>query len=472
MPGASGVLTGVSLDSRRIRPGDLYVGLPGAATHGARFAAVAVAAGAIAVLTDAAGGALAADAGVPVAIVEDPRVAMARIAADVYGRPAERTHLFGVTGTNGKTSTVFLLDAALTAVGLRVATIGTIGFRLGGAPLDAPRSTITTPEAPDLQALLSVMVEGGADAVTMEVSSHALALHRVDGMVFDVAAFTMLGHDHLEFHHTLEAYFEAKARLFTGGRCRVAVINTADPWGRTLADRVRSEGVSDLVTTLGPDADYRVLHAEPRPSGGSRVVLAHPGGELDFTTSMLGDFNVANAVTALAMVGARGGDLALAASGLAEAHVPGRMQRVDLGAEAPHVVVDFAHTPQAVQAALAALPATGRHLAVLGAGEIATPPSGGRWDALPPRARTWWWSPTTIRVARTLRRSGPRCSPGPVRFPASRSLTAAIADRRSPRRCDAAVPVTGSPSWARDTSLARRSQASSPPSTMSRWFAT
>ncbi|HRL48792.1 MAG TPA: UDP-N-acetylmuramoyl-L-alanyl-D-glutamate--2,6-diaminopimelate ligase [Propioniciclava sp.] len=368
VPGASGVLTGVSLDSRRIRPGDLYVGLPGAATHGARFAAVAVAAGAIAVLTDAAGGALAADAGVPVAIVEDPRVAMARIAADVYGRPAERTHLFGVTGTNGKTSTVFLLDAALTAVGLRVATIGTIGFRLGGAPLDAPRSTITTPEAPDLQALLSVMVEGGADAVTMEVSSHALALHRVDGMVFDVAAFTMLGHDHLEFHHTLEAYFEAKARLFTGGRCRVAVINTADPWGRTLADRVRSEGVSDLVTTLGPDADYRVLHAEPRPSGGSRVVLAHPGGELDFTTSMLGDFNVANAVTALAMVGARGGDLALAASGLAEAHVPGRMQRVDLGAEAPHVVVDFAHTPQAVQAALAALPATGRHLAVLGAG--------------------------------------------------------------------------------------------------------
>jgi UDP-N-acetylmuramoyl-L-alanyl-D-glutamate--2,6-diaminopimelate ligase len=320
-----------------------------------------VAAGAIAVLTDAAGGALAADAGVPVAIVEDPRVAMARIAADVYGRPAERTHLFGVTGTNGKTSTVFLLDAALTAVGLRVATIGTIGFRLGGAPLDAPRSTITTPESPDLQALLSVMVEGGADAVAMEVSSHALALHRVDGMVFDVAAFTMLGHDHLEFHHTLEAYFEAKARLFTGGRCRVAVINTADPWGRTLADRVRSEGVSDLVTTWVPTpttgCSMRSL-ARAADRGWCwptrrRTRLHHVhAGRLQRGQRRHGAGHGRRA---------RRRSSPWPASGLAEAHVPGRMQRVDLGAEAPHVVVDFAHTPQAVQAALAALPATGRH---------------------------------------------------------------------------------------------------------------
>ncbi len=368
IPGAPGLVTGVSLDSRRIRPGDLYVGLPGAVTHGARFAEAAAAAGAVAILTDEAGRPDATSAGIPVVVVADPRVTMAQIAADLYGRPAERTRLYGVTGTNGKTSTVFLLDAALTALGHRVATIGTIGFRVGGEPLATSRSTITTPESPDLQALLGVMVERGADAVAMEVSSHALALHRVDGMVFDVAAFTMLGHDHLEFHHTIEAYFEAKARLFTGGRCRVAVINTADHWGRILADRVKDEGISTLVTTLGPDADYRVVHAEPLATGGFRVLMAHPGGELEFTTSMLGDFNVANAVTALAMVGADGGDVAVAASGVALAHVPGRMQRVDLGPDAPHVVVDFAHTPQAVHSALTALPTTGRHIAVLGAG--------------------------------------------------------------------------------------------------------
>ncbi len=377
VPGASGVLRGVTLDSRRVRPGDLYVGLPGAATHGARFARDAVAAGAAAVLTDAEGAELARDAGVPVAVVADPRAEMAEVSAAVYGRPGDGVELFGVTGTNGKTSTVFLLEAALAALGRHVATIGTIGYRVGGVPVETSRSTITTPESPDLQALLGVLVERGADTIAMEVSSHALALHRVDGMTFDAAAFTMLGQDHLEFHHTMEEYFAAKARLFTGGRTRAAVINTSDPWGRRLADMVRAEGRSRLVTTLGEGADYRVRWSEPLPAGGSRVLLEHPGGEVEFTLSMLGEFNVANAVTALALVGAVGGDVALAAAGLAEAQVPGRMQRVDLGEGRPHVVVDFAHTPQAVTAALAALPSTGRHLAVLGAGGDRDPSKRG-----------------------------------------------------------------------------------------------
>lgn len=368
LPGASGVITGVTLDSRRVRPGDLYAGLPGSRAHGAGFAADAARAGALALLTDAEGAALAVGSGLPVVLAADPRAELASIAARVYGRPGDRLDLYGVTGTNGKTSTVFLLEAALAALGRDVATIGTIGFRLGGRLLDTERSTITTPESPDLQALLARMADEGADTVAMEVSSHALALHRVDGLRFGAAAFTMFGQDHLEFHHTLEDYFAAKARLFLDGRAEAAVVNTADPWGARLASLVRADGRARLVTTLAADAHYRVLEAHPRADGGWRVVLSYPGGWTTFSLSMLGEFNVSNAVTALAMVGARGLDVDAAAAGLAPAQVPGRMQRVELGPGAPHVVVDFAHTPQAVASALAALPATGRRIAVLGAG--------------------------------------------------------------------------------------------------------
>ena len=376
LPGASGVLTGVAFDSRSVAPGDLYVGLPGARAHGASFAAQAAAAGALAVLTDAAGAALAEPAGLPVLTVDDPRAAMAPLAADVYGRPGEALDLFAVTGTNGKTSTVFLLEAALAALGRTVATIGTIGFRVAGRPLEVARTTVTTPEAPDLQALLAVLRERGADTVAMEVSSHALALHRADALTFDAAGFTMLGQDHLEFHHTLEEYFAAKARLFVDGRTRAAVVNTDDPWGRRLAALARADGTR-VVTTLADDADLRVVAAEPLADGGSRVRLAHPGGETVFDLSMLGDFNVANAVTALGLVHAAGLDVDAAAAGLAAAQVPGRMQRVDLGPDAPHAVVDFAHTPQAVAAALAALPRTGRRIAVLGAGGDRDPSKRG-----------------------------------------------------------------------------------------------
>lgn len=368
LPGASGVVTGVTHDSRRVSPGDLYVGLPGALTHGARFAADAAAAGAVALLTDAAGAALAADCGMPVIVVVDPRVAVAPLAAAVHGRPADRLDAFAITGTNGKTSTVFLLDAALTALGRRVATVGTLGFRLGGEPLQAAHTTITTPESTDLQALLARLVAAGADTLAMEVSSHALALARVDAIGFDVAAFTMLGQDHLEYHRTMEAYFAAKAKLFVEGRAAHTVVNTADPWGARLADLVRADGRATVTTTQAADADYRVARADARGDGGWRVRVAHPGGTTDFELSMLGEFNVANAVTALAVVGAAGLDVDAAAVGLAGAHVPGRMQRVDLGPGRPHVVVDFAHTPQAVASALAALPRTGRRIAVLGAG--------------------------------------------------------------------------------------------------------
>ncbi|MBN9104291.1 MAG: UDP-N-acetylmuramoyl-L-alanyl-D-glutamate--2,6-diaminopimelate ligase [Propionibacteriaceae bacterium] len=360
-------VTGVTHDSRTVRPGDLYVALPGASTHGARFAGQAAAAGAVAVLTDPDGAASAADAGVPVVTVADPRGQLARIAATVYGQPAGRMTMFGVTGTTGKTSTTFLLAAALTAAGRRVGTIGTIGFRLGDEVLASARTTVTTPEAPDLQALLAYLAERGADAIAMEVSSHALALHRTDGVVFDVAGFTNLGRDHLDFHPSVEDYFQAKAGLFRDGHCRAAAIGIDDEHGRRLAAELARGELPVVTTGAAPDADYRVDRIEPTGSGGSRLALTTPSGTREFTIGLLGDFNARNAATTVAMLDLAGVDLDAALPGLAVAAIPGRMQVVDLGPDAPRAVVDFAHTPESVAAALAGLPA-GRRIAVLGCG--------------------------------------------------------------------------------------------------------
>ncbi|MFT4218532.1 MAG: UDP-N-acetylmuramoyl-L-alanyl-D-glutamate--2,6-diaminopimelate ligase [Micropruina sp.] len=371
LPGATdAAVTGVSLDSRAVRPGDLYAALPGQHTHGARFAADAVRRGAALVLTDAAGRDLIGggldDVSVPVVVVADPRATLAEVAAAVHGHPARAMRMFGITGTNGKTSTVFLLEDALAALGERVGTLGTIGFRLAGEVIDRSRSTVTTPESPDLQELLAQLRDAGATSVAMEVSSHALALRRVGGIVFDVAAFTHLGRDHLDFHHDLESYFAAKAELFLGGRARSCVVNVDGEWGCRLAGLIRAEGTPLLTTGNAPDADVRLLSAAPDADRRTRVEVATPDGPLEFTVGMPGSFNVANAITAAAMVRAAGLDVATAVGAFATAAVPGRMQRVDLGPGAPAAVVDFAHTPEAVAAALAALPAP--RVAVLGAG--------------------------------------------------------------------------------------------------------
>ncbi|GAA2101034.1 UDP-N-acetylmuramoyl-L-alanyl-D-glutamate--2,6-diaminopimelate ligase [Microlunatus panaciterrae] len=361
-------VSGITLDSRLVQPGDLYVALPGRSTHGARFAAAAVDAGAAAVLTDAEGAALAAGLPAAVVVVADPRRAMAGAAADIFGRPSERLTMLAVTGTNGKTTTSYLLEAALRAAGRRPGLIGTIGFRLDGQALESARTTITTPESPELQALLATMREGGADSVVMEVSSHAVVLGRADAITFDVAGFTNFGRDHLDFHGTEEAYFEAKAELFTAARTRHAVVNIDDPRGRQLADRVRAGAAVRLTTTsLAPGADFFPDRIEPQTDGSSRLVLTTPLGQLDLVLGLPGEFNIANAVTAVAMLAAVDVDLDRAVTGLAAAQVPGRMQRVDLGPEAPTVIVDFAHTPQAVGSVLSSL-AGRRCIVVLGAG--------------------------------------------------------------------------------------------------------
>ncbi len=369
IPDAAEVLVcGVTLDSRSVEPGDLYVGLPGASTHGAKFAAAAVRSGAAAVLTDAAGASLIAGIDIPVITVADPRAQLARLAAEIYQRPGERLTMFAVTGTTGKTSTSFLLSAALAEAGHVVGTIGTLGFRLGEQALVSNRTTVTTPEAPDLQALLGYLAQHGADAIAMEVSSHALAQGRTDELVFDVAGFTNLGRDHLDYHADMEDYFQAKARLFRTGHSRAAVINIDDEYGRRLAAEVAQTGAMPLVTTgAGADADYRVIGASELPGGSSLIQLSTPHGIHEFELGLLGDFNRRNAATAAAMLESAGIELASALPGLAHARVPGRMQVVDLGESAPHAVVDFAHTPESVAAALAALP-PGLRVAVLGCG--------------------------------------------------------------------------------------------------------
>ncbi len=384
-------VSGVSLSDRLVRPGGLFVALPGLTTHGARFAAAAERAGAVAVVTDAAGreliGAAADPVAIPVIVLADPRTAMGALAARVYGEPAEQLTMIAVTGTNGKTTSSLLLEAALLAAGRRVGTIGTMGFRLDGVELPADRTTITTPEAPELQSLLAVMVDRGADTVIMEVTSHALDQGRTDPIRFDVAAFTNLGRDHLDFHPSLADYFEAKARLFTAERTRAAVINTDDPKGRVLVDRLHAAAIPVRTIGTAADADYAPV-AVRTTAEGTAITARTPSGGREFWMRLPGDFNVRNGLTALAVLDTIGAgrhdnlaaiDLGAAIAGLA-ADVPGRMQRVRLAGDAPAVYVDFAHTPQAIAAAIDALPA-GRRIVVVGCGGDRDPDKRGPMGA-------------------------------------------------------------------------------------------
>ncbi|WP_245961739.1 UDP-N-acetylmuramoyl-L-alanyl-D-glutamate--2,6-diaminopimelate ligase [Quadrisphaera granulorum] len=410
-PAGSGQLTvtGVVLDSRRARPGDLYAALPGAHTHGARFAAQAAQLGATALLTDPEGAQivarLAAEQGatarLPAVVVDDPRAVLGAVSALVYGEPAQHLQVLGVTGTNGKTTVTTLLESALAQLGTPTALVGTVCTRIAGEELPSAR---TTPEAPDLHALLALAVERGARAAALEVSSHAVVLHRVDGLVLDVAAFTNLSQDHLDFHPTMDDYFAAKAQLFTPARARAAVVCVDDEWGRRLAELSRAAGVPTTTVMSRTTTDGRAAAGQPadwsvdwsvdaasvreRSDGrpGSAFTLIGPGGRrVEAASPLPGTFNIANTAVAVAVLAASGHDPAAAAAALAGARgVPGRMEVVlprgaaapsaeaaaDLPAGLPVGVVDYAHTPDAVAAALAALrPSTpGRLVVVLGAG--------------------------------------------------------------------------------------------------------
>lgn len=363
-------VAGVSLSSQRILPGDLYAAVPGSRVHGIRYAADAVESGAVAILTDPTGagrldaGALGA---VPVMVAERPRALLGRLAARVYADPAASMRMIGVTGTQGKTTTTRLLVGGLEAAGASAGVIGTVGTRIRGHDV---KTALTTPEAPDLHALFALMREERVEVCAMEVSSHALVMGRVDGVVYDVAVFLNLGRDHLDFHADLEDYYRAKASLFTPARARLAVVCLDDEHGRRLA------GETDLpvrtFSARGADADWTAADIH-LGAAGSDFTLAGPGVRLPVHVPLPGDFNVSNAVAALAAAGEAGLDLAAIAHGIgAGGGVPGRLERIDEGQDFT-VLVDYAHKPDAVEAALRTLrplvaEPDGRLVVVLGAG--------------------------------------------------------------------------------------------------------
>ncbi|MFH9823714.1 UDP-N-acetylmuramoyl-L-alanyl-D-glutamate--2,6-diaminopimelate ligase [Streptomyces bobili] len=364
-PESAAEVTGITHDSRAVRPGDLYAALPGARLHGADFATQAAGLGAVAVLTDPAGAERAAATGLPVLVVDDPRGQMGELAATIYGHPGPELLQIGITGTSGKTTTAYLVEGGLKsarATGL----IGTVETRIGDERIKSER---TTPEATDLQALFAVMRERGVEAVAMEVSSHALVLGRVDACVFDVAVFTNLSPEHMEFHSDMEDYFRAKAQLFTPLRSRLGVVNFDDEYGRRLA----VEAAVPVVTFSAeghPDADWRAVDVQVGPMDSTFTVLGPDGERISARSPIAGPFNVANSLAAIVALAAAGIDPRTAADGVAAVPgVPGRLERVDAGQDYL-AVVDYAHKTDAVESVLKALRKVtkGRLHVVLGCG--------------------------------------------------------------------------------------------------------
>jgi len=355
-PSDDPVIRGVAYDSRAVSPGDLFVALPGAVADGHRYLDEAIEMGAVALLVEE----LPPDAtGRPTMVrVPDTRRALAPVACRFYGDPAAECTMVGITGTNGKTSTSYLVESILRRAGVRTGLIGTVGIRYAG---QEERAVNTTPESLDLQRTLRAMRTQGVEAVVMEVSSHGLQLGRVHGCRFRAAGFTNLTQDHLDFHGTMDAYLESKALLFREyigpGAC--AVINVDDPASEKLVAAAADSGADVLRTSrrAESDAEVRVLDAHVTLDG-SKVRLALPGREVELSCPLVGDFNLENLVVACGIAHALGVDAEALRSGVAACpQVPGRVERVQLPDPErwPTVLVDYAHTPDAVDKLLAAL---------------------------------------------------------------------------------------------------------------------
>ena len=348
----SGVgITGITHDSRTVRPGDLYAALPGTQTHGAAFAAQAAADGAVAILTDPSGLERSAATGLPVLVVDAPRAVLGPAAAWIYGEPARDLTLIGVTGTSGKSTITFMLEAGLRAAGIQTGLVGGVEIRIGDVKV---QGALTTPESTDLQALFAVMRERGVGAAAMEVSSHALEQARVAGAHYDVAIFTNLSQDHLDYHPTMQDYFAAKARLFTPEYSRVGVVNADDLYGHALVELAEIP-----VTTYSAQGDLAAdWRAEDVRLGadGSVFRVVGPGGiEADAAIQLAGPFNVANALAAIVALVEAGVPLPRAVSGVGALQgVPGRLERIDEGQEFV-TLVDYSHKPGAVEAVLTSL---------------------------------------------------------------------------------------------------------------------
>jgi UDP-N-acetylmuramoyl-L-alanyl-D-glutamate--2,6-diaminopimelate ligase len=362
-------ITGVTLRGQDAQDGDLFAALPGASSHGGRYVDEAVRRGAVAVLTDATGvrEIAATTVPVPVLVHPDPRSVLGELAATVYGHPSERLRVIGVTGTSGKTTTTYLMESGLRSAERVAGLIGTVGIRIDGR--DQP-SALTTPEAPELQALLAVMLEQGVDTVVMEVSSHALTLGRVDGVRFAVGGFTNLSRDHLDFHPSMADYFAAKAHLFdpqSPTHASVSVICVDDDAGRAMAELAHHPLT---VSAAGCDADWRAEDVRTVDHGAQEFFAVDPAAvHHGLRIGLPGRYNVANCLLAAALLDAVGVSPEQAAPGLRTATVPGRLERIDRG-QGFLALVDYAHKPGALQAVLQTLRAQGggRLAVVFGAG--------------------------------------------------------------------------------------------------------
>ena len=381
-------VSGLTLDSRRVRAGDAFIALQGASAHGITFAPAALAQGASAVIAEGPAPAVseiaplppAGEGGAPVIWIDYLRDQVGEIAARFFERPSTALHVIGVTGTNGKTSIVQLLAAALQSLGARAATIGTLGAGLVGAIEAGER---TTPDAVSVQALLAQFRDAGATHAAMEVSSHALDQGRVDAVDFEIAVFTNLTRDHLDYHGTMAAYGAAKAKLFAWPGLRSAVINADDAFGRELMagfapfrpsatfPRNAGEGKPYCLSYAIDAADADIRASDVRTSdAGLHFTLRTPWGEGEIASPLLGRFNIANLLAVAGCLGALGVSLAQIHKALMDLRpIAGRMNRIGGGA-APLVVIDYAHTPDALEQALTSLRAhcAGRLFCIFGCG--------------------------------------------------------------------------------------------------------
>ena len=339
-------ISAIEYDSRRVAAGTLFVALPGGNVNGAGYIEEAAQRGAVAVLTQTP---CALGESFPCVQVPNARRAMAQIASTFHNHPARKLCTVGITGTNGKTTVSFMLREILRAAGKRPGLIGTVRYEIGDRVLPAAR---TTPEAPDIQSMLAQMERSDCDSVIMEISSHALDQYRVEGVEFDAAIFTNLTQDHLDYHGTLEEYFEVKSRLFSQIRGR-AIINRDDPWGYRLIDEVCREDQC-LCYGFNEEAQVRGLDAQT-DANGSRMRVESPWGEIEISLQLIGRFNLSNALaafTAAASLGIPIETIAQALNGMQ--NVPGRLEAIP-GRKGKRVYVDYAHTDDALRNVLEAL---------------------------------------------------------------------------------------------------------------------
>jgi UDP-N-acetylmuramoyl-L-alanyl-D-glutamate--2,6-diaminopimelate ligase len=344
----------LAYDSRKVEPGTLFFCVVGEKADGHEFGARAVEEGAAALVVERE----LTDLDVPQVVVGDSRAAMAPLAARFYGDPTAELRVVGVTGTNGKTTTAFLVREILRAADYSCGLLGTVKQIVGGVEKEVER---TTPEAIELQKTFRQMLEGGDEACAMEVSSHATTLHRADAIHFEVAIFTNLTQDHLDFHADMEDYFLAKRKLFEAEGTKARIVNVDDPYGRRLA----SEFECLTFSAEGAEADYSAREVAFDASGASFAV-----GELQLRTGLPGHFNVANALGAFAAAEAMGVGAEIAVAGLARAaRVPGRFEPIDEG-QGFSVLVDYAHTPDSLENVLQAARrlTAGKLISVFGAG--------------------------------------------------------------------------------------------------------